>query len=291
MASTIEVCKNLDIFFKSTKEFLYSKEDKNNYLIGTIEKEITRNQIPPKDQLLFVGKQGGQVVWAGLHFLGQPLMMTEGPSEFLSLAAQKMNDQAKWAMIFGPQPTIEQVLVNLGKENFSVAFEHKFYRLDQVIKPKASSGGKTRLAETEDIEKLAQWLEFFKIEVALPEKPDLPGSKVWARQHIQHRTIYVWENENEIVAMASLTGHTRNGVRVAAVYTDPNKRGMGFAKNLTADISQIALNQGKKFCLLYTDIHNAESNLMYQKIGYQEIGTSAMYSKKSAGIGASTENG
>jgi len=43
------------------------------------------------------------------------------------------------------------------------------------------------------------------------------------------------------------------------------------ASALVAAVSQISLDSGKKFCILYTDLSNPTSNSIYQKIGYKPV--------------------
>jgi len=43
-------------------------------------------------------------------------------------------------------------------------------------------------------------------------------------------------------------------------------------------MSQHLLDQGKSFCVLFTDADNATSNKIYESIGYRLIGTSEFLS-------------
>jgi predicted GNAT family acetyltransferase len=61
------------------------------------------------------------------------------------------------------------------------------------------------------------------------------------------------------------------------VYTPPEWRGKGYASACVAALSQLCLDSGYQFCMLYTDLANPTSNSIYQKIGYQPIGESREY--------------
>ena len=94
----------------------------------------------------------------------------------------------------------------------------------------------------------------------------------------QSRHLLLWEVEDSPVSMAGFTGRTPNGIRVAWVYTPPDYRGKGFAGTCVAALSQKLLDDGRRFCFLYTDLANSISNHVYQTIGYEPIADSTVYS-------------
>ena len=92
------------------------------------------------------------------------------------------------------------------------------------------------------------------------------------------RRLLLWEVEGTAVSMAGYSGPTPNGIRVAWVYTPPENRGKGFAGACVAALSQKLLDDGRKFCFLYTDLANPISNHVYQKIGYEPVTDATVYS-------------
>ena len=73
------------------------------------------------------------------------------------------------------------------------------------------------------------------------------------------------------VSMAGLSRPTTHGISINDVYTAPEFREKGYASSLVAHLSQYALDHGKEFCSLYTDLANPTSNSIYQKIGYYPV--------------------
>ena len=71
--------------------------------------------------------------------------------------------------------------------------------------------------------------------------------------------------------MAGFSGATPNGIRVNLVYTPPEYRKKGYATSCVAALSQTLLDQGRKYCFLFTDLANPTSNHIYQTIGYQPV--------------------
>jgi len=58
----------------------------------------------------------------------------------------------------------------------------------------------------------------------------------------------------------------------------PENRGRGFAGACVAALSQKLLDDGRKFCFLYTDLANPISNHIYQTIGYEPVADVILYS-------------
>ena len=86
----------------------------------------------------------------------------------------------------------------------------------------------------------------------------------------------LWEDGGEPVSAAGWGGPTPNGIRIGPVYTPPELRGRGYATALTAELSQRLLDEGRRFCFLFTDLANPTSNGIYERIGYVRVAESAM---------------
>lgn len=71
--------------------------------------------------------------------------------------------------------------------------------------------------------------------------------------------IYVWE-DGEPVSLIGYTGPTPNGIRIGPVYTPPEHRRRGYASAGVAEVSQIMLDSGRRYCFLFTDLANPTSN-------------------------------
>ena len=57
------------------------------------------------------------------------------------------------------------------------------------------------------------------------------------------------------------------------MYTPPEHRGHGYASSAVAFLSRHALAHGAEACTLFTDLANATSNRIYERIGYRRIDT------------------
>jgi predicted GNAT family acetyltransferase len=73
------------------------------------------------------------------------------------------------------------------------------------------------------------------------------------------------------VSIASCGRPTAHGIAVNMVFAPPHLRGRGYAGSCVAALSQRLLDDGWKFCTLFTDLANPTSNSIYQRIGYHSI--------------------
>ncbi|MBA7487361.1 hypothetical protein ES705_10097 [subsurface metagenome] len=83
--------------------------------------------------------------------------------------------------------------------------------------------------------------------------------------------IFLLFDNNEPVSMVREAGRTPNGNFVNLVYTPPSLRRKGYATECVAKLSKQLLEEGNKYCFLFTDLSNPTSNSIYQKIGYRPV--------------------
>lgn len=84
-------------------------------------------------------------------------------------------------------------------------------------------------------------------------------------------SFYILFDNNEPVSIARRAGKTPNGNFVNLVYTPPSLRRRGYATECVAKLSKLILEEGNKYCFLFTDLSNPTSNSIYQKIGYRPV--------------------
>jgi predicted GNAT family acetyltransferase len=144
----------------------------------------------------------------------------------------------------------------------------RIYQLDRVV-PVTGVPGSLRRATTEDRELLIGWVGAFHTGAHLGPRTD-PAD--WADQALSapDRAAYLWE-DGEPVAMVGQGKPTPHGALIGLVYTPPEKRGRGYASACTAAVSQLLLDNGWRFCFLYTNRANPTPNHIYQTIGYRPV--------------------
>ncbi len=149
------------------------------------------------------------------------------------------------------------------------AMAQRILKLTEVTPPAPAPEGCLRLATREDAERVAPWFGEFARETT--------GDSVGEQEQLAHAAariesgdLHLWETDRP-VSMAALTRRTWTGVAVNAVYTPPEFRGRGYASACVAALSQRALDEGRSFCVLYTDASNPTSNRIYERIGYRLV--------------------
>ncbi len=156
-----------------------------------------------------------------------------------------------------------------------IQMAQRIYQLSRVTN-ETRAAGRLREPNQSDDALLREWRAAFSIDA---EGMD-PGQarEAAALPLPKSRRLLLWEVEGTVVSMAGFAGPTPNGIRVAWVYTPPDNRGKGFAGACVAALSQKLLDEGRKFCFLYTDLANPISNHVYLKIGYEPVTDATVYS-------------
>lgn len=150
-----------------------------------------------------------------------------------------------------------------------VAMAERIYRCERV-EPVPVVPGHMRAVVPDDHELLRPWLRAF-LEEALPSETPDPEAQVTRVLASPTRSLWAWETDGAVVAIAGATGPTPNGIRIGPVYTSPERRRRGFATALVAELTRTLLGEGRRFCFLFTDLANPTSNAIYQRIGYLPV--------------------
>jgi hypothetical protein len=152
---------------------------------------------------------------------------------------------------------------------FQPGLNEHIYQLDTVM-PVGGVPGRLRRATEADRPLLEDWLAAFFAE-AVPGEAGTASAWVTEALHSTTRGVYLWEVEGKPVSLAGHSGPTPNGMRIGPVYTPPALRAHGYASAVTAALSQLLLDQGRRFCFLFTNLANPTSNKIYQAIGYRPV--------------------
>ena len=135
--------------------------------------------------------------------------------------------------------------------------------------------GALRQATVGDHELVADWRMAFVREAFGESSAD--GEREIAKQRIAAGDVFLWADD-EPRSMAGRARPTTRGIAINAVYTPPECRGRGYATACVAALSARLLDEGRQFCVLYTDLANPTSNAIYTRIGYQPVRDFALYS-------------
>jgi uncharacterized protein len=135
--------------------------------------------------------------------------------------------------------------------------------------------GVLRTAGPADAELVGDWVIAFARE-ALGETLSADDARATAERRVAAGEVYLWV-DGEPRSMAARARPTARGIAVNAVYTPPEWRGRGYATACVARLSAQLLDEGREFCVLYTDLANPTSNAVYARIGYRGVRDFALY--------------
>lgn len=144
----------------------------------------------------------------------------------------------------------------------------RLYEL-RAVKNTQYPEGKFRQVQSDDLELAIKWSNSF-YDDCFGDLEGIPKDGRYAKLLVGEGNLYFWEDPAP-VSMGALIRPTEHGISIGYVYTPPEFRRKGYATAVVAKLSQLALDQGKDFCTLFTDLSNPTSNSIYMKIGYNPV--------------------
>ena len=174
--------------------------------------------------------------------------------------------------VLGPNEaalSFAMVWSSLTGKTYTLNMHERVYELRKMLPPPQPSG-RMRLATNADLALVARWVLEFGAEALPQEISTAEDALELAKTRLDNHDFYLWEDEQP-VALAGRTRPTPNGYCIGPVYTPPAFRRKGYATALTAALSQVLLDSGKKFTALFTNLSNPTANNIYQKIGYRPV--------------------
>lgn len=147
----------------------------------------------------------------------------------------------------------------------------RIYKLEHVVEE--TIGKNIFIKATDSFEDIVlQWGKKFILE-ALPETSleMIEQSLERLKDDIFEDRIFLLLVNDKPVSMVRKAGNTPNGIAVNYVYTPPSLRRNGYATECVARLSKLLLEEGNRYCFLFTDLSNPTSNSVYQKIGYRPV--------------------
>ncbi len=155
-----------------------------------------------------------------------------------------------------------------GGQRHQLVIASRLYRLEKVA-PARPTPGQLRLATAADIPLIMQWLQGFDQDTFHRFTHMLAETQKVVAQRVAHQDWFIWQNQGVPVSMCLRSRPTKQTIAITFVYTPPEARGQGYASAMNAAVAQYLLDQGYRYCTLYTDLTNPTSNRIYQQVGYQ----------------------
>jgi predicted GNAT family acetyltransferase len=257
-------------FYEGVKDYLLSEEALHFLLLGISNVLIYNPERYGEKPYLATVETDGNIVAVAMRTPPHRLLLSK-LQDFAAVEAiaQDLHLIQSLPGVTAPMneaKAFAEVWRSLTGQSYQLIKKLRCFQLEKV-QPISSAQGNLRIATETDKELLLHWYEAFSVETSGSVESD---PKRWLEHTLQQRTAYIWQDEAP-VSIACGGGITPNGASIAMVYTPLEYRKKGYACACVAALSQTLLNQGYKYCFLFTDLANPTSNHIYQSIGYQPV--------------------
>jgi RimJ/RimL family protein N-acetyltransferase len=271
----LERFANAADFYERAKPQLLGHEACHSLILGIAGQLIDHPELFREEPYLATVEEGAEVIAAALMTppFGPVLSLGFVPEGLGLLAGDLHRSYPTLPGVLGPidaARSFAETWEDLSRQPCRRKRAERVHRLEKVI-PAAGVPGRLRRATEADQDLLTEWFVAFGKE-ALQEvtDPEAASHSVDAYLSTQGMGLYLWENE-EPVSVAGRCRPTPNGVTVNYVYTPPEHRNQGYASASVAALSQHLLDEGYRYCFLFTDLANPTSNRIYNAVGYEPV--------------------
>jgi uncharacterized protein len=255
---------------------LVADEGRHNLLLGIVGTLIAQPAVYPEFRL-WVVTDGGEPVAAALRTPPHNLVLADLTDDRAldTLLAAVREDEGEIPGVVANEPFADRaadVWTRSTGARVRLRFAQGVFALTQVVEVPRPAG-RARVLDEADRDLAIAWIDAFSRE-ALPHQPldrDRLAGVVDVRLGSDEAGFRLWDRDGVAVSLAGFSGPTTTGIRIGPVYTPPEHRGRGYATALVADLSDEMLRRGYRACFLFTDLSNATSNAIYERIGYRGV--------------------
>ncbi|MFG2618874.1 GNAT family N-acetyltransferase [Streptomyces sp. NPDC048507] len=171
-------------------------------------------------------------------------------------------------LLVGPAEAVEPLLHTWRERGagWHLVRRERLFELGHLTAAAPAPPGRARLAAEPDAPLVARWFAEYAREVGEPAGGDLPAL---ALRRVGEGQITLWESDGEVVSLAGRSAVVARQARIAPVYTPAALRGHGYAAAVTFAVTEDARAAGAAQVVLFTDLGNATSNALYERLGFR----------------------
>lgn len=268
---------NINTYLEETLEYLQQNESLNNLMLGICNRMRNTPDFY-SDVYMATVKENDELVLAALMTVPQKLVIFSNKNDCDKaidfLVKDLLSENIYIPGVIGPKELAKrtcEIWSKYAECKVKLDMNMRVYELREVNK-KVIGEGTLRLATGKDIDLAAHWMYEFIIETGVDTPTSIEECCAAINNRIENKTLFLLEHEGKVVSMAGKSRPTENGGTVSLVYTPKELRGKGYATSCVGLLSQKLLDEGYKFCSLFTDLSNTTSNSIYMKIGYKSVG-------------------
>ncbi|QXE01210.1 GNAT family N-acetyltransferase [Terribacillus sp. DMT04] len=259
----------------AVEALLLQHEAANNLLLGLLRRIADGEDMSAS---FGYGEQAGEIRTVFLVIKGERLIISHGllwqetDAERLAAFVQTLTPDLPG--VIGPIVQAKQFAHawhQLSGKQSELHMNQFIYQLNYVENT-GKAKGEIQVARSADFTLLRDWLIRFGKE--LGEKRTEEQADATIGRLISQQRMYIWKVDGQPVSMAGCSRESRNGIVINAVFTPQEHRQQGYAQALVGQLSAKLLQDGKRFCCLFTDADNDGPNKLYQRIGYKQVAES-----------------
>jgi len=273
----VQFYEEIEEFYDLTFPYLIKQEAENNLLFSILDAiKINPKRYGKEKPVLTIVNENKEIKLVSLRTppYNQLISHTNDLECIDILVGELFQKNAELPGVLGFKEGAEkfaQKWCEKTKKKFQLITNERIYKLEKVAKETLGNRDFV-IASEKNHNLILNWAKKFVLE-ALPETEEsiIRRSQEILLEDIKNEKIFLLLDKNEVVSMARKAGKTPNGNLVNLVYTPPELRRRGYATECVAKLSEQLLEEGNKFCFLFTDLMNPISNSIYQKIGYQPV--------------------
>ncbi|MEO0934236.1 MAG: GNAT family N-acetyltransferase, partial [Cyanobacteria bacterium J06641_2] len=247
--------EDASLFYQQVKDYLLQDELLHNLQLGIIKNLINNPENCKIKPYLSTVERDGNIIAVAMMTIPYNLLLSE-ITDLTAVDIIVQDLQQKYESLTNINAPVTESKAFVEKWCFSTGKSYqlralRIFKLEKV-EPASVVKGNLRLAREDDKQLLISWHDAFNSEALGKKSSDL-DSESWVDRVLHKQKAYLWENKIP-VSIACSTRSTPNGVGISMVYTPPEHRKKGYASACVAALSQTLLNQGYKFCFLFTDL-------------------------------------
>jgi GNAT superfamily N-acetyltransferase len=253
-------------------EFLSSEPVLHNLILSILHARVAQGE-PGRYWIAFHGEKAvGLVIQSPLEF---PATLTPmEPPAVLAVVDAIAEAGVELPGVNGDAATAARFAGQWSERCKSAATPFQGTRLYELLElgeiPRID--GQLRQASSSDRSLMILWTRAFQEEIG----ESANGTELRVDRGLAAGQLWLWDQNGETTSMAVGREPVQGVVRLAGVYTPPEKRNHGYAAACVYALSKHLLGRGHR-CMLYTDLANPTSNSIYRRIGYRAVAEALRY--------------
>ena len=271
--------EDIDDFFNIAYPFLLAREAENNLLLSILNSLKEKIHSYEKDMpLLFSLADNDDVKLIALRTPPHDIIISYIDDlnyiEVLVEELFKLNEKLPGVLSFKEAADkFSELWCEQNSLKPNLLRKERIYKLEEVSKDTIGTKKFSVASKTHQTIVLKWAGEMLKEALVDVTEDDIEHTTNQLKKEFEENKskIFLLFDNNEPVSMVRKAGKTPNGNFVNLVYTPPSLRRKGYATECVAKLSKQLLEEGNKYCFLFTDLSNPTSNSIYQKIGYRPV--------------------